>query len=167
MGFRRARKSIDPEHSADLQRVRTAAVALLARRDFASGELIQRLKERGWDATATAAAIAELLKERLLDDARFAENYVAYHANRGQGPMRIAMDLKALRLPRELINGAVAGGADWRARARTARARRFGPDVPESWAEKSRQARFLQYRGFSLDHIRAALGTDFNLDDDT
>jgi regulatory protein len=167
MGFRRARKSVDPERSADLKAVRAAAVALLARRDFASGELAQRLEERGWAPAATATAIAELLEEHLLDDARFAENYVAYHANRGEGPVRITMDLKALRLPVELINAAVAAGSDWRARARTARIRRFGPDVPETWPEKSRQARFLQYRGFSSDHIRAALGTDFNLDDDT
>jgi len=167
MGFRRARKSIDPERSADSNGIRAAAVALLARRDFASGELAERLRERGWDPAATATAIAHLLEERLLDDARFAENYVAYHANRGEGPVRIAMDLKALRLPAELIDGAVAAGSDWRARARTARLRRFGPEVPGTWPEKSRQARFLQYRGFSSDHIRAALGTDFNLDDDT
>jgi regulatory protein len=36
--------------------------------------------------------------------------------------------------------------------------------VPESWPEKARQARFLQYRGFSSDHIRAALGADFDSD---
>jgi regulatory protein len=167
MGFRRTQKSIGPERSADLKGVRSAAIALLARRDFASGELAQRLVERGWDATATATVITELIEERALDDARFAENYVAYHANRGQGPMRISMDLRALGLPVELIDGAVAGGSDWRARARAARVRRFGPDAPEAWPEKSRQARFLQYRGFSSDHIRAALGTDFNLDDDT
>ena len=41
--------------------------------------------------------------------------------------------------------------------ARAARARKFGPELPKDWKERSRQARFLQYRGFSTDHIRAVL----------
>jgi len=45
------------------------------------------------------------------------------------------------------------------------RARRFGAEVPADWREKARQARFLQYRGFSADHIRSALGaSDFETD---
>jgi regulatory protein len=44
------------------------------------------------------------------------------------------------------------------------RNRKFGPEPPADWPEKARQARFLQYRGFSSDHIRLALGADFDLD---
>jgi len=32
--------------------------------------------------------------------------------------------------------------------------------VPKRWPEKAREARFLQYRGFSTDHIRSALGAE-------
>ena len=53
---------------------------------------------------------------------------------------------------------------DWSAIAREVRRRRFGPKAPADWAEKGRQARFLQYRGFSNDHIRSALGPDLELD---
>ena len=42
--------------------------------------------------------------------------------------------------------------------------RRFGADLPDTWPEKAKQARFLQYRGFSGDQIRAALGPDFDPD---
>jgi regulatory protein len=165
MGFPRPRKSIEPEKKRDPATVRAAAVALLARRDFASGELRDRLAERGFDSDAVSEAVAELVAERALDDARFADNYAAYHAERGQGPIRIAADLRLRGLPPGLIDAAIGAGSDWSARARAARSRRFGPEPPASWPEKSRQARFLQYRGFSSDHIRAALGTDFNLDD--
>ena len=34
------------------------------------------------------------------------------------------------------------------------------PELPKDWKERSRQARFLQYRGFSTDHIRAVLEGD-------
>jgi regulatory protein len=165
MGFPRPRKSIDPDKRGDFDAARSAAVAFLARRDFASGELRDRLGEKGFDPDVAAATVAQLIEERALDDERFADNYVAYHTERGQGPIRIAADLRLRGLPPGLIEAALAAGPDWRVRARTARARRFGPEVPESWPEKSRQARFLQYRGFSSDHIRAALGPDFILDD--
>ncbi|MGH8149776.1 MAG: regulatory protein RecX [Steroidobacteraceae bacterium] len=117
------------------------------------------------DSALVTTALAELTAEHALDDARYAGNYVAYHAARGQGPVRIAADLKALGLPGELIDSALEAGPDWRALARQARVRKFGPDAPGNWAEKGRQARFLQYRGFSSDHIRSALGPDFTAEE--
>lgn len=156
---------MDPEQAADPRAVRAAAVALLARRDFPSGELRQKLESQGFDATLVSDAVAELARGGIVNDARFAENYVAYHADRGQGPLRIAAELKSLGIPGALIDAALASGPDWRARAREARIRKFGLAVPEGWAQKARQARFLQYRGFSSDHIRAALGPDFDPDE--
>jgi regulatory protein len=162
VGFR---KKVAAEKTGDARAVRVAAIALLARRDFASVELTRRLEAHGYSPGVVRASVAALATERLVNDARFSENYVAYHANRGQGPVRIGADLKALGLPGDLIESALAAITDWRARAQAARSRRFGPNAPESWPDKGRQARFLQYRGFSADHIRAALGTDLNLDD--
>jgi regulatory protein len=144
---------------------RPAAVALLARRDFASGELAGRLQADGYPAEAVAVVIADLTAERILDDARFAGHYVAYHAQRGQGPRRIAADLSARGVAQVHIEAALAAGPDWSAQAREVRKRRFGAIAPESWAEKAKQGRFLQYRGFSSDHIRSALGPDFESDD--
>jgi regulatory protein len=158
-------KKVDSSKACDARAVRNAAVALLARRDFATVALCRRLESSGYDPVVVGATVAALARERIVDDARFGENYVAYHANRGQGPVRIAADLNAVGLPSELIDTALAAASDWRARAQAVRSRKFGPDLPKSWPEKGRQARFLQYRGFSADHIRAALGTDFNLDD--
>jgi regulatory protein len=159
------REALDPERAADADSPRAAAITLLARRDFASGELGRRLEERGFDAEVAAAAVAGLIEERALDDGRFARNYVAYHAGRGQGPVRIAADLASLGLQAELIDAALAAGPDWVALSREVRSRKFGPDPPDSWAEKARQARFLQYRGFSSDHIRSSLDSDPGLEE--
>jgi regulatory protein len=142
-------------------------VGLLARRDFASGELRQKLERRGFGREAAEEAVSGLAEEGLLNDARYAENYVAYHADRGEGPLKIEAELKAMNLPGDLIQAALAAGPDWRARARDIRIRRFGPEEPKTWSEKAKQGRFLQYRGFSSDHIRAALGPDFDFDPDS
>ena len=144
---------------------RLAAVTLLARRDFATGELAARLQEDGYPTEAVAAVIADLTAGRILDDSRFASQYVAYHAQRGQGPRRIAMDLSARGVAPLHVEAALVAGTDWAALAREVRIRRFGLTPPQTWAEKAKQGRFLQYRGFSSDHIRSALGPDFESED--
>ena len=168
MGTLRRRRAGDPAKAEakarDAGAARISAVALLARRDFASGELRQKLESQGYDDAVVAAVVADLMSERTLDDGRYAGNYVAYHSERGQGPLRIAADLRALGVASDLIEAALAGGPDWRELARGVRMRKFGAELPGDWTEKTRQARFLQYRGFSSDHIRAATGADFDPD---
>jgi len=155
-------KPLSPEDAQDPEAVRLAAIALLARRDYASGELQLKLESRGYPPEPIAAAVAEMVAGGIVNDARYAENYVSHHAGRGEGPRRIEAELRELKISSEIIDAALKGGPDWRARAREIRIRRFGAEVPESWAEKAKQGRFLQYRGFSSDHIRAALGPDFD-----
>lgn len=164
MPLRKNVRPVDAERRADRGAVRAAAVTLLARRDFAHRELHEKLTARGFDAASVTAVLAELTGERLLDDERYAQNYVSFHARRGQGPVRIAADLRQHGLAGESIEAALASGPDWHTLARSARVARFGPKPPGSWAEKARQARFLQYRGFSSDHIRTATGADPDLD---
>ncbi len=168
MGTLRRKRPGDPSKAEakarDPDAARMAAIALLARRDFASGELRQKLGSQGYDSAVATAVVAQLLGERALDDARYAENYVAYHAGRGHGPLRIAAELRALGLADGLIDVALGTGPDWRTLAREVRTRKFGAESPQEWSERHRQARFLQYRGFSSDHIRAATGADFDPD---
>ena len=132
-------------------------MALLARRDFSSGELTAKLREQGFAASAVHSVISDLLEHRFIDDARYAAHRVSYQAGRGQGPLRIRRDLAELELDAPLIEEALAGW-DWAQQAREVRIRKFGLQAPDEWREKARQARFLQYRGFSADHIRSALG---------
>ena len=146
---------------------RLAALTLLARRDFATGELRERLADKGHPLPEIEAVVAQLLAEGGLDDGRYAASYVSYHADRGQGPRRIAQDLAQRGVAAALIDAALEAGPDWKALARQTRARRFGREVPEEWSAKARQARFLQYRGFSSDHIRWALGPEFESEDIT
>jgi regulatory protein len=160
MPLRHSRSLLSSERRADPGAARTAAVALLAKRDFAAGELLARLTARGFGPETARAVIEELTAAGTLNEARYAENYVAWHAARGQGPLRIGTDLRKHGVAEALIEAALAGGPDWKALAGRVRRSKFGSQVPASWPEKARQMRFLQYRGFSSDHIRAATGAD-------
>jgi regulatory protein len=146
----------DPNHSYQY------AITLLARRDYSSSELTRKLQERGYLEHAVEPVVEELLATNKLNDERYSQNFVAFRARRGHGPARIRGELKTSGLARSTIDDAVKGedAPDFLALARSVRARKFGPEIPEDRKERARQARFLQYRGFSNDHIRAVLEGD-------
>ena len=144
---------------ADERAVRTAALALLAGRDFTRHELAERLGRRGYQPVLVESAVAALVAENLLREERFVGQFVDQHSRRGRGPMRIRQDLRQRGVESDAIDAAFkAGDVDWTESARAARRRRFGTALPADRRERAKQARFLQYRGFSSDQIRAALG---------
>jgi regulatory protein len=137
-----------------------AAVSLLSRRDFCTSELRARLIAQGFGVDLVDTCLEDLRDRHYLDDERYASQFVAAHAQRGHGPIRIRHELTDRGLNAELAETALAQHGNWPVRAQEVRARRFGIEPPRDWAEKARQARFLQYRGFSNDDIRSALGFD-------
>lgn len=146
---------------ADERTVRTAALALLAGRDFTRQEIAERLRRRGYQPVLVETVISGLVAENLLREERYVEQFVNQHSSRGRGPLRIRQDLRQRGIDSEAIDTALAAGeVDWTQSARTARRRRFGAALPADRRERAKQARFLQYRGFSSDQIRAALGAD-------
>jgi regulatory protein len=165
------RKPLDAEKAADPKSAHAFAIAYLARRDFSAADLRRKLKDRGFADAAIEPVIAELESSNVVNDERYGENVVAYRARRGQGPARIRQELKRSGLDSAAIqttmDKAKDDGPDFVSLARAARARKFGPELPKDWKERSRQARFLQYRGFSTDHIRAVLEGVPDEDSDT
>lgn len=155
--MRGRRPKVDEHRAADPAAVRAGALALLGRREYASGELIKVLARKGYDAQVVREVVAELAGERLLDDTRYAASLVRMLSGRGQGPVRIRQALAEAGLPATQIDAALEEGPDWQSAARDVRTRKFGSGVPASWPERARQMRALQYRGFSRDQIAAAL----------
>ena len=157
--MRRPRKPDADAAEADERTVRTAALALLAGRDFGRTELARRLERRGYPSAVVAAVVDGLVAERLLSESRYVEQFIRQHAGRGHGPVRIRADLRERGVPDDEVEaGLAAADEDWAGLARLARQRRFGVSPPGDYPERARQARFLQYRGFTGEQIRAALG---------
>lgn len=111
-------------------------------------------------------ALDALQAENLLCDQRFTEQFVIQRAERGHGPVRIRRELGERGVEGELADRYLGDGVEWYRRARQVRRKRFGASPPEEYAERMRQARFLEYRGFDGEQIRHALaaGDDENED---
>jgi regulatory protein len=149
---------VDEHRAGDPAAVRATAIGLLGRREYARGELAAALQRKGFESGPVAEVLSELAGEGLLDDNRYAESLVRQLAGRGHGPARVRQALHEAGIGAELVAAALEAGPDWHLLAAEARQRKFGAAKPKSWPERARQMRFLQYRGFSTDHIRSALG---------
>jgi regulatory protein len=126
------------------------ALEFLARREHTRRELTRKLAARGFPDDIIAAALDGLERTRIA---------------KGQGPQRIRAELVQRGIADgEANDGLRAADVDWVATIRAVRAKRFGPELPRDYAERARQARFLQYRGFDSAQIRAALEFDGDSD---
>lgn len=151
--------------------VEIAAVRLLSRREHSIEELKRKLAAKGHPEASIEAVLDKLAKKNWVSDERFTASYVHHHARRGQGPVRIRARLRQQGVTDSQIQEEVgAGERDWNALAVEVRRRKFGADLPRTPSERAKQARFLQYRGFNSDQIRAALkfdpDADVTLDDE-
>ena len=142
-----------------------AALGFLARREHSRRELMRKLATRGFPDDVVSRALDELERTGALAEARFTESFVRSRISKGQGPQRIRAELAQRGIADdEAAEVLRAADVDWLTTIRAVRAKRFGPELPRDYAERARQARFLQYRGFDSAQIRAALEFDANSD---
>jgi len=144
----------------DAAACRHQALHALARREHSRLELERKLAMRGHGADVIALTLDHLEQTGLLDTHRFCESFVRSRISKGQGPTRIERELTDRGVDAALAGDYVHRMQDWSALAREVRRRKFGEDVPDSYKERARQSRFLQYRGFSHEQIRAAMTRD-------
>ena len=130
----------------------------LARREHGSQELRRKLIGKGCPAPVADQTVEQLQRERLLSDERFLESLVRARRTRGYGPLRIRKELRDKGVARDAIErGLDAARAGWDEDIERVRRKKFGARRPKNMAERARQARFLQHRGFTFDQIQQVL----------
>ncbi len=123
----------------------------------------RKLFERGWGGEGGApveAIVARLAERGYVDDRTFAEARARGLTGRGFGARRVAADLGAAGIARELVSEiAAAGDADASAAA-FARRRRFGPydPLPFDSDRHRKQVAAMLRAGHGLDVVRRVLG---------
>ena len=140
------------------------ALRYLSMREHSRLELARKLARYAQEGDDIDAVLDALEAAKLLSEARFAESLVHRRAARF-GNQRILTELQSHRLADESLAGIreqLAGGEAERARA--VWQRKFGR-APADAAERAKQMRFLQQRGFSHEAIRAAM-RHVKMDDD-
>jgi|GEM_PF-753759 len=85
--------------------IRTTAFGLLGRRDYTTAELTQKLTDRGYDSADVEGTVADLVRDRMLDDRRVAEAHVRTASRlKGRGTIRIRRELSARGIASAIID---------------------------------------------------------------
>ncbi|MFP6558038.1 recombination regulator RecX [Paraburkholderia sp. B3] len=125
------------------------ALAYLSRREYSRAELSRKLMPYTDNADELEALLDSLVREAWLSDARFAESIIHRRAAR-LGATRIVGELKRHAVGDTLIEEVSAQLRETElVRARAVWQKKYGT-LPETPAERARQARFLAARGFSM-----------------
>ncbi len=134
------------------------AMRALARREYATSELIRKLEGKDFDTEVIAETLHTLQQENRQSDERFAETFVRSKINRGIGRFRIQKELEQRDVLPSLIRSAFdEAECDWFALALSTWKRKY-PDTSDlDIREKARRFRFMSSRGFDHDQIHYAL----------
>ena len=144
----------DLEKSANA--LRFAAMNLLARREHSRKEVWDKLMRKiEPDKDQLDTVLNKLVDDDLLSDQRFSEAFVRWRVGKGQGPNRIRVELRERGVDADEVLRVC--GVDWFALVKVVANKRFGGLPAQNLKEKAKRMRFLQYRGFSADHVRTVL----------
>ena len=99
--------------------------------------------------------------QRLQSDARYAGAYLRSRAERGYGPQRIALELKQRGASAEIIQQALTEAeCAWGDLAARADHKKFGVVTAREFAVMAKRRRYLEYRGFTAEQIKAVLNAE-------
>ncbi|MBV6264017.1 regulatory protein RecX [Klebsiella aerogenes] len=124
------------------------AVSLLARRDYASGELARTLSKMTENREKIDKALSRLVECGYLDDNRLITHMIDKHVRKKHGPARIKQEIRQKGFSPELVEQMLEKvDVDWYAMARELKVSKFGDAVASEAKEKNKQIRYLQYKG--------------------
>lgn len=132
--------------------LRARALRLLARREHSRAELRRKLAPHAEEAVDLEALLDDFARRGWLSEERFVEQTVRAKA-RKYGPLKIAQHLREKGIDEAGIERGLAQARAEEGEALASAWRsRFGRP-PADEAEKARQVRFLQQRGFPLEAV--------------
>jgi len=149
------------------QAIYQRALRLLAHREHSRQELFQKLQQKACitsDDSVFHAVLDRLQCEGYQSDQRFVESFIRSRVSRGQGQRKIHYDLQRCGIDSTFSQAVLQQveqtlAIDWLALAEQQRAKRFGENLPKTFKERQKQARFLLGRGFEYEIIQAVFGT--------
>ena len=131
---------------------------MLASREHTRLELQRKLSNKDFAIEEITKVIEELAQQGLQSDKRFLESYVNMRVNRGFGPIRIKQELYERGISKDLIKQSdIFTFFDWQELLQKVRIKKFGLATVQNFQEKSKQIRYLVYKGFDLELIKNTL----------
>ena len=146
------------ESKIEFNRLFAKGVYLLGMREHSVHEMTGKLNAKSEMPDIVLAVIDELLENNFLSDERFAESYVRSRQNRGFGPIKIRSELQSKGVTSRLIGEFLDPNSPyWIDVAREAYQKKYLPKPLTDYKEWAKRARFMQSRGFTMEHIQVVM----------
>ena len=139
----------------DPKSIRIKIMDFLSRREHSKKEIYHKLSHRVSSLELLEIEIEKLIQEGLLDNRRFAEQYVHSRENRGLGPIRIEKELRERGIERTIIEELLSE-KNWIELAKKALLKKTRKSLPREKEQILKLKKFLNYRGFSYIDIEGA-----------
>ena len=142
------------------QMIRQAALRLLARRDYSSQELNQKLTARSFDKEQIAVVLQKLIDDGYLSDQRAAEAIFRRSIAKGLGPKRIQMEMQLKGIDELVAESVLAENreVDWLQLAYGVLIKKFKQQSEQNdTALMAKKYRYLIQRGFEYDVVQEIL----------
>ncbi len=131
---------------------------MLAIREHSQQELLGKIKKRGYETRDPLKVVQELEEQGLQSDERFASEYTRSKVKGGYGPISIKRGLLEKGVEKKVALGSLKElEIDWFECARRTYRKKFNSEVA-SVKDYARRVRFLAYKGFETEHVKAAMG---------
>lgn len=161
----------------ELKLIKTAALRLLARREYSRLELFRKLSQKFSSGDQIQAILDELQEQGYQSDDRFTEMFIRSKVRAGNGPFKIKIELREKGICESTVLSAFDKQAiDWLSVAKKVNHKRFGRSQYQQDSELldgedivthsksdldaaflAKQVRYLKNKGFYQEHIEEAI----------
>jgi len=146
---------VNVEVKNNIKDIYNQAIRYLSYREYAIEELRSKLLKKFDSEWEVGQVLERLLNDDLLSEQRYAESYIRTRVKKGYGPEHIRNELMQKRLAKMDIERALADGEFvWGEEIYKVWLKKFNQAPNVKMQDRAKQWRFLQYRGFSNEHIK-------------
>lgn len=149
-----------------LKRALELALWYLGRRALSCQQLQEKLARKGFELSEITAVVDKLKSWQLLDDRKFAEQFISSGSARGWGRRRIAFELTRRGVAKDIVEAASAEMLDEETEGENLhhRLQIYWKRIAKLPREKqyNRAMGYLLRRGFSLDEAKKAVKEKIN-----
>ncbi len=135
--------------------IRKKIMDFLSRREHSKKEISKKMLDKVNSLEILDEEIKKLEQDGILDDERFAEQYLYSLVKRGLGPLRINKYLQEKGVDSHIIN-TLLKDLDWQDLAKEVLLKKSKYQIPPKEEDVIKLKRFLNYRGFEYYDIERA-----------
>ena len=146
------------QQKKEYEKVYGKGIYLLSMREHSVKEMVDKLSRKCDRIDLVDTVIEDLIERSYLSDDRFTETYVRSRRAKGFGPIKIRSELNNKGINTVMVDEYLeSSSAVWFEVAENQYNKKYGERLISDYNAWTKRARFLQSRGFTMEHIHSVI----------